>query len=125
MSGTITFGGQAVDLAVVEAALLERPDVVEAVAVGVDDAFLGQALNVWVVTAPGVDASHRLRSELLTVVEARVGARPRSLRFAEQLPHTADGRPARAVIAAMVNGAPLAGLEGADDPALDAVRRAR
>ena len=126
MSGTITFGGQVIELAAAEQALLDRADVIEAVAIGVDDAFLGQALNVWVVAAPGILVSNDLRGEMLSAVAERVGVRPRGLRFAERLPRAADGGPARAAIAALVNGAPLDGLDGSDDAeALNAIRRAR
>jgi acetyl-CoA synthetase len=124
---TITYSGTVVDLDVVEASLIERSDIKAAVAIGVDDAFLGEALQVYVVLEPDVEATHDLRKELLSAVaEPLGGLRPRGLRFAESLPVTRDGRPARDAITAVVNGADLPAIDDLENPdALDAIRRAR
>jgi acyl-coenzyme A synthetase/AMP-(fatty) acid ligase len=53
---SITFSGRTIELASAEAVVLERDDVVDAVAIGVDDAFLGQALALLVVVSSGTAA---------------------------------------------------------------------
>jgi acetyl-CoA synthetase len=114
MAETITSSGIEIDLAAAEAGLLAHPLVLEAVAIGLKDNFIGQALQIYVVLADGVSPSNDLRSELQSVVADHLdGFRPRGLRFAARLPHGADGQPARVAITAVANG------RDADDSGLD------
>jgi acetyl-CoA synthetase len=126
VSDTIDFAGVLVDLEVAEGALTTRADVREAVAVGVTDNYLGQALQLYVVLEEGIVPSNELRTELLTAVADRLdGLRPRQLRFADRLPHGEDGRPARAAIRGVVMDEPFDASAIDDVAALEAIRRAR
>ena len=126
MSDIINYSGVLVDLDVAEEALRQRDDVSDVVAVGVADNYLGQALNLYVVPGAGMTPSNTFRSELIGVVADRFdGLKPRNLRFVTRLPQTADGRPSREIVTAVVMGEIGDLHDFPDSEAVEAVRNAR
>jgi len=100
---------------------------VEAAAVGVPDELKGEALWVFVVVAPGVEADDELRAELTTLVTEHLGPsfRPSAVRFTTALPKTRSAKVLRRAIRAVVTGAAPGDLSGLEDPGtLDAVAHA-
>jgi acetyl-CoA synthetase len=124
---TIKLSGKRLGPAEVENVVVGHPSVVEAAAVGVPDEVKGEALWVFVVVAPGVDANDDLRAELITKVVEHLGSsfRPAAVRFTTALPKTRSAKVLRRAIRAVVTGAAPGDLSGLEDPGtLDAVAHA-
>ncbi len=124
---TIKLAGKRLGPAEVENVVVGHPSVVEAAAVGVPDEVKGEALWVFVVVAPGVDANDDLRAELTTKVVEHLGSsfRPAAVRFTTALPKTRSAKVLRRAIRAVVTGAAPGDLSGLEDPGtLDAVAHA-
>jgi acetyl-CoA synthetase len=124
---TIKLAGKRLGPAEVETIVVGHPAVVEAAAVGVPDAVKGEALWVFVVPAPGVDADDALRAELTELVTAHLGSsfRPAAIRFTTALPKTRSAKVLRRAIRSVVTGAAPGDLSGLEDPGtLDAVAHA-
>lgn len=95
----IISGGVNLYPAMIEAALTEDPQILEAVAVGLPDSRWGQSLAVAVVCPAGVDHARRWAAERL------VGpSRPKVVEAWETLPRTATGKPSRAEIRRRLGG---------------------
>jgi acyl-coenzyme A synthetase/AMP-(fatty) acid ligase len=126
MGETITYSGIRVDLDDAEEALRSRDDVVDVVAVGVPDNYLGTALQLYVVLSEDAVPDNARRKSLLADVAERLdGVKPRALRFVTAIPHRANGTAARDIVAAVVMGDDV-NPSGVDDPnAIDALRSAR
>ena len=124
MGETIVYSGVTIDLDVAEDALRSRDDVVDAVAVGVSDNFLGKALQVYVVLAPGVKPDNDCRKAMLADVGGRIGGvKPRALRFVTAIPHRTDGSAAHDVVAAVVMGDDVDASDIDDPASIDAIPR--
>jgi len=84
-------GGENVYPAEVEKALCDHPAVAEAAVIGVADDTWGETGRAFVVLVPG---SSPTESELIEHLRARLAGYkiPRSLVFADSLPHTASGK---------------------------------
>ena len=124
---TIKLAGKRLGPAEVETVVVGHAAVVEAAAVGVPDAVKGEALWVFVVVAPGVDANDALRAELTTLVTDHLGSsfRPSAVRFTTALPKTRSAKVLRRAIRSVVTGAAPGDLSGLEDPGtLDAVAHA-
>jgi acetyl-CoA synthetase len=124
---TIKLAGKRLGPAEVETVVVGHPSVVEAAAVGVPDELKGEALWVFVVVAPGVEADDELRAELTTLVTEHLGPsfRPSAVRFTTALPKTRSAKVLRRAIRAVVTGAAPGDLSGLEDPGtLDAVAHA-
>ena len=104
--------------------VVAHPSVLEAAAIGIPDELKGEALWVFVVLVPGVDANDALRSEIVTAVIAALGPsfKPAQVRFTSALPKTRSAKVLRRVIRAVVTGDAPGDLSGLEDPAtLDAI----
>jgi acetyl-CoA synthetase len=124
---TIKLAGKRLGPAEVETAVVAHPGVVEAAAVGVPDELKGEALWVFVVPAPGVDADEALRRAIVTCVVDALGPSftPAQVRFASALPKTRSAKVLRRAIRAVVTGEPPGDLSGLEDAAsLDAIAAA-
>jgi acetyl-CoA synthetase len=124
---TIKLAGKRLGPAEVETVVVGHPSVVEAAAVGVPDEVKGEALWVFVVLAPGVDATDALRAELTARVAEHLGSsfRPAAVRFTTALPKTRSAKILRRAIRSTVAGSPPGDLSGLEDPgALDAIAHA-
>lgn len=125
---TIKLAGKRLGPAEVETVVVAHPSVVEAAAVGVPDELKGEALWVFVVVAPGVDANDALRSEITASVVGALGPsfKPAQVRFTSALPKTRSAKVLRRAIRSVVTGAPPGDLSGLEDPAtLDAIAASR
>ena len=92
----------------VESALMEHPAVVEAAVYGVPDPVAGALVEAQVLPAAGVEPSDELRRELMTFARRRLGASlaPRTIGFADALPHTSSGKIMRRLVRARRLGLP-------------------
>jgi acetyl-CoA synthetase len=124
---TIKLAGKRLGPAEVETVVVGHPSVVEAAAVGVPDDVKGEALWVFVVVAPGVEADDGLRAELTKRVTDHLGSsfRPSAIRFTTALPKTRSAKVLRRAIRSVVTGTAPGDLSGLEDPGtLDAVAHA-
>lgn len=121
---TIKLAGKRLGPAEVESAVVAHPSVMEAAAIGIPDELKGEALWVFVVVVPGVDANDALRSEISRRVVDALGPsfKPAQVRFTSALPKTRSAKVLRRAIRAVVTGDAHGDLSGLEDPAtLDAI----
>jgi acetyl-CoA synthetase len=121
---TIKLAGKRLGPAEVETAVVAHPSVIEAAAVGVPDELKGEALWIFVVTAPGVEPTDDLRAELVQRVVADLGPsfKPAEVRFTRALPKTRSAKVLRRAIRAVVTGDEPGDLSGLEDAStLDAI----
>jgi acetyl-CoA synthetase len=125
---TIKLAGKRLGPAEVETAVVAHPDVVEAAAIGVPDDLKGEALWVFVVPKPGVDADDALRTSIAARIVEALGPsfKPAAVRFTSALPKTRSAKVLRRAIRAVVTGDAPGDLSGLEDPAsLDAIASAQ
>jgi o-succinylbenzoate---CoA ligase len=99
LDDVIVTGGVKISPAVVESALLQLPEVAEAVVVGVPDAEWGHRVAAAIVAARGSEATialDRVRTHVATTAGPR--AAPRQLLLLSELPLRGPGKPDRAAI---------------------------
>ncbi len=116
---TIKVAGKRLGPAEVESAMVSHASVIEAAAVGVPDDVKGEALWVYAVLAPGVDATDALRHELADLVAERLGKsfRPSAIRFTAALPKTRNAKVLRRAVRAIAVGSDPGDLSSLEDPA--------
>ena len=95
----------------IESALVSHPAVVEAAVVGRPDDVTGQAICAFVTPAAGVEVGDELKLQLAEHVSTEIGklARPAELRFAEALPKTRSGKIMRRLLRDVAAGIETAG----------------
>ncbi len=83
----------------IDEVLLEHPDIIEAVAVGVSNATRGESIKVFVVPRPGSELS---RSQVLAWCRSKLAGYkvPRSVEFRDSLPKTIVGKVLRRTLRA-------------------------
>jgi acyl-CoA synthetase (AMP-forming)/AMP-acid ligase II len=113
-------GGVKVALREVDEALGRHPAVLEAAAVGVADAYLGEELVAFVVLRPGLDAGP---GELLDHCERELGTlkMPARVERIDELPRGPSGKVERRRLADRAARAPADPADGAARPALAVV----
>jgi acetyl-CoA synthetase len=86
----------------VESALMEHPAVAEAGVIGVPDPVIGELVKAFVTLKPGVEASEKLRLELLGFGRTRLGSAvaPKEIEFKGNLPKTRSGKIMRRLLKA-------------------------
>ena len=100
----IVTGGEKVRPSEVEAALVQHPEVVEAVVVGVPDAEWGQRVVAFLVTTDGAPEDEALREWLKSsLAPAKC---PKTFHRVPELPSTAIGKPDRAAMRVLAGGPP-------------------
>jgi acetyl-CoA synthetase len=121
---TIKVAGKRLGPAEVETVVVAHPAVLEAAAIGVPDELKGDVLWVFVVPAPGADASDALRDDIMRAVIDALGPsfKPAAVRFTRALPKTRSAKVLRRAIRATVTGDSPGDLSGLEDPAaIDAI----
>src|SRR5579884_2315968 len=89
-----------------ESAALERPEIAEAAAVPVMDEVRGRAVEMYVSTKPGVDASPEEVAKMVSAqIETSIGkvARPKTVWVVPDMPKTRSGKIMRRVLASISN----------------------
>ncbi len=117
---TLKLAGKRVGPAEIEEVVIEWPGVVEAAAIGVEDAAKGQRLVVFIVPAPGYQGStDRLETEVQRYVGDKLGRpfQPSVMHTVRQLPKTRSSKIMRRVIRSAYCGQPLGDLSALDNPA--------
>ncbi|MGF0315607.1 AMP-binding protein [Nocardia fluminea] len=87
----IVSGGENVFPLEVENLLVERPDILEAAVVGVDDRDFGKRLRAFVVPAPGASCDAQQIKDYVKATLARHKV-PRDVVFVDELPRNATGK---------------------------------
>lgn len=93
----------------IESALVAHPLVAEAAVVGRPDELTGEAVSAFVVlkrTRPQGDEALRIAGELRDWVSKEIGpiAKPKDIRFGENLPKTRSGKIMRRLLRALAKG---------------------
>jgi len=123
---TIKVAGKRLGPAEVETVVVAHPQVLEAAAVGVPDELKGEALWIFVVPGPGVEAGAALRAEIVAGVVESLGPsfKPAEVCFTSALPKTRSAKVLRRAIRAVVTGTEAGDLSGLEDPAaIDAIQK--
>lgn len=116
---TLKVAGKRLGPAEVEEVVLELTAVAEAAAIGVHDAQKGQKLVVFVVPAPGQQATSALDTQVAQHVVDQLGKpfKPAAVHLAAQLPKTRSSKIMRRVICSVYTGAPPGDPSSLDNPA--------
>ena len=93
----------------IESALVANPLVAEAAVVGRPDELTGEAICAFVVlkqVRPSGDAAHKIAGDLRNWVAKEIGsiAKPRDIRFGENLPKTRSGKIMRRLLRSIAKG---------------------
>ena len=98
----IITGGENVSSIEVEDCLFQHPAVAEAAVIGVPDPVAGQVVKAFVLLKPGHAPDEGLRRDLMAHARRRLGpaVAPRSIAFADSLPHTRSGKIMRRLVRA-------------------------
>ena len=96
----------------IESALVAHPGVAEAAVVGCPDALTGEAIVafvVWKSARPEGVAAAQMAAELCAWVASEIGpiAKPKEIRFGDNLPKTRSGKIMRRLLRALANGEPI------------------
>jgi acetyl-CoA synthetase len=124
---TIKVAGKRLGPAEAESAACEHPAVKEAAAIGVPHELKGDALVVFAVLKPKVEAAEALREEIREKVAEALGKalKPERVLFARELPKTRNAKVLRRLIRAAYLGEPPGDTSSLENPsALEAVREA-
>ncbi|UPM44027.1 AMP-binding protein [Halocatena salina] len=124
----LNVAGRKVGPAEVEGALMDSDLVNQAAAIGAEDATTGTAVVAYVITAPGVEASDDLRTQLREQVGETLGKpfRPRNVLFVDEFPKTQSGKIVRRAIESVYNDEELGDLSSIENPgALERLEDAR
>lgn len=107
----INVSGHRLGTAEVESALVSHEAVVEAAVVGRPDEIKGQAIAAFVTLEGGRQGSEELKQELRAHVAKEIGAlaRPDDLRFTDVLPKTRSGKIMRRLLRELASGGTIAG----------------
>jgi acetyl-CoA synthetase len=92
----------------VESALMEHPAVAEAGVIGKPDPIIGELVKAFVTLKQGVEASDKLRLELMGFARTKLGSAvaPKEIEFQESLPKNRAGKIMRRVLKARELGLP-------------------
>ncbi len=125
---TLKIAGKRLGPAEIESVVVGHKQVQEAAAVGVPDEIKGEALVVFVVCRPGVEAGAELEEELKDMVAKDMGKplRPKAIHFVPDLPRTRNAKILRRVVKAVYLGLAPGDLTALENPqSLDAIGAAR
>ena len=90
----IISGGENVYSSVVESALTQHPNVLEAAVIGIPHAYWGESVHAVVVLKPGIPPTRDTAEAIVELARQRLATFevPRSLSFVDQLPRNASGK---------------------------------
>jgi acetyl-CoA synthetase len=123
---TLKVAGKRVGPAEVESAATAHLAVQEAAAIGVPDEIKGEAIVVFAVPRPGIDATAALAEEVRQTIAAQLGAalRPQQVHWVGDLPKTRNAKIMRRVIRAAYLGLPAGDVTALENPAaVEAIAR--
>lgn len=114
----IKVAGHRIGTAEIESAVSAHPAVAEAVAVGRPDEVRGEAIVVCAVLKSSHPGDEKLKAEIAGMVEQAIGrfARPREVRFVEELPKTRTGKLVRRLVRARIAGEEIGDLSAVENP---------
>ncbi|MEZ0347180.1 MAG: AMP-binding protein [Thermus sp.] len=124
---TLKVAGKRVGPAEVETAALGHPALKEAAAIGVPDPVKGEAIVLFAVLKPGVEASPALAEAVAEKVAEALGKplRPERVLFVPDLPKTRNAKVMRRVVRAAYLGQDPGDLSALENPeAVEAIRQA-
>jgi len=115
---TLMLAGKRAGPAEIEDVMTEVPEVVEAAAIGVEDAAKGQALVVFVVAPAAAAYRESLIERLLRHADERLGRafRPKAIHVVRELPKTRTAKVMRRLIRNAYSGAPLGDTSSLENP---------
>lgn len=125
---TIKIAGKRLGPAEVESIIVEHPEIVEAVAIGVPDEIKGSQLVLFCVPAPGCSPDERLSLEIRARITRAMGKAlaPKAVVFLSDLPKTRNGKVMRRMIRSVYLGIDPGDASALVNPqVLEEVRRAR
>jgi acetyl-CoA synthetase len=107
----LNVSGHRLGTAEVESALVAHDAVVEAAVVGRPDEIKGQAVVAFCTLEPRTEPTESLKDELKAFVAEQIGglARPAEIRFAEAVPKTRSGKMMRRLLKDIASGAEQVG----------------
>jgi acetyl-CoA synthetase len=116
---TLKVAGKRLGPAEVESAAVSHPHVREAAAIGVPDELKGEAVVVFVILRPNVEATDELRGEIAAAIVGQLGKSlaPKRILFVSDLPKTRNAKIMRRVIRARYLDEPLGDVSSLENPA--------
>ncbi len=115
---TLNIGGKRVGPAEIESAAVALEEVTMAAAVGMPDAIKGEAVGLFVVTAPGVAESDELLERIAAAVVGSLGKafRPAKVLFVPDLPRTRSQKIMRRIVRAVALGEEPGDVSSLENP---------
>ncbi|MEM7112932.1 MAG: acetate--CoA ligase [Chloroflexota bacterium] len=89
-----------------ESAAMVVPEIAESAVVPLSDELRGKVPDMYVSLLPGVEASDKIRQDVVKAIEEEIGkiARPRNVYIVPDMPKTRSGKIMRRVLSALSNG---------------------
>jgi acetyl-CoA synthetase len=105
----VNVSGHRIGTMEVESAIVGVEGVAEAAVVGADHDVKGETIYAYAITEEGQDETDGFRAEIISAVEAAIGAfaRPEEVVFTPELPKTRSGKIMRRLLADIANDAEL------------------
>ena len=102
----IKVAGHRLSSAELESALVLHPAIAEAAVVAIPDEIKGHAICAFVVTKSNIDATEKLKKELIQKVRDEIGpiATPAQIHFKHDLPKTSSGKIMRRILRKIASG---------------------
>jgi acetyl-CoA synthetase len=103
---TLNVAGKRIGPAEIESVVVALPEVMMAAAIGIPDPVKGEAIALYVVLAPGVDAGEELTARVVSSVTDTLGKsfRPALVQWVGDLPRTRSAKIMRRVVKAVALG---------------------
>ncbi len=123
---TLNIAGKRVGPAEIESAVVALEEVVMAAAVGVPHDVKGEAIAIYVVPAPGVEADRGLTDRVEEAVVSALGKafRPEAIEWVDDLPKTRSAKIMRRVVKALALGQEPGDLSSLENPqSIEGIRR--
>jgi acetyl-CoA synthetase len=115
---TLNVAGKRIGPAEIESVVVALPEVMMAAAIGIPDPVKGEAIALYVVLAPGVDAGEELTARVVSSVTDTLGKsfRPALVQWVGDLPRTRSAKIMRRVVKAVALGDDVGDLSSLENP---------
>jgi acetyl-CoA synthetase len=115
---TLNIAGKRIGPAEIESVVVALPEVMMAAAIGIPDPVKGEAIALYVVPAPGVDAGEELTARVVSSVTETLGKsfRPALVQWVGDLPRTRSAKIMRRVVKAVALGSDVGDLSSLENP---------